>query len=60
MILQNVERYYIVYSICNIIYVMYARGHIIKSPPGLIKWKIKLKFTKTKNFSQFEFEPRTP
>lgn len=41
-------------------YAMYAMGHIIKSPPGLIKWKIKLKFTKTKNFSQFEFEPRTP
>ena len=39
---------------------MYTMRHIIKSPPGLIKWKIKLKFTKTKIFSQFEFEPRTP
>ena len=49
-------------DMCDIIYIcdICDIGHIIKSPPGLIKWKIKLKFTKTKIFSQFEFEPRTP
>ena len=43
------------YNICDV-----CDGTHHKKSPGLIKWKIKLKFTKTKNFSQFEFEPRTP
>lgn len=34
-------------------------GHIVKQPPGGIKWKTNSKSTKTKKFFKIEFESRT-